>query len=364
MNNYMPTKLLTGINAIKDNKTIFNDFNKSCLIITSASSAIKSGALDDLLDVFKELGIKYEIYNGIKQNPTVASCIEAGNLANNINADYVVGIGGGSVLDAAKTACIIATNPYLTEEDVYKLNYSNKPLPLILIGTTAGTGSEVTKVSVMTTNKGIKKSIHTDDIFAKYAFSDPRYLTSMSNYIRNSTAIDALAHLTESYFDNKANDISRAYSLQGIRILFPILKLMADNKDLSLAQLEQTYNASILGGLAINITGTVFCHTLGYYFTENYKLPHGYACAIFTNDLINYEDKNHKEYTDEFFKAINIKKEEFKELVNKLLPPLEFKLSDQEIEKMLPRYDNNNSVKNTYGNMNVNDIKTILEKLK
>ncbi|MBQ2509642.1 MAG: hypothetical protein II529_02340, partial [Erysipelotrichaceae bacterium] len=105
-------------------------------------------------------------------------------------------------------------------------------------------------------------------------------------------------------------------------------------------------------------------HTLGYYFTENYHLPHGIACAIFTNDLLDYEMENHPEYTSAFFDSLNIGFEELKRTVASLLPPREFTLSDEEIEAMLPRYTGNKSVKNTYGTMDENDIKKILEKMK
>ena len=363
MKNYMPTRIFTGVGILQKHKEVFPRLGNRCLIITSAHSGRASGALDDLSAIMDEYHIEWSLYDQIKENPTVVSCIEAGVKAHEMNADFIIGVGGGSVMDAAKTAAVVASNPELTEEDIYKQNWKNKPKPLILIGTTAGTGSEVTYVSVMTNAKGMKKSIHNDDLYSLYAFGDPDYTRSLSDRVRISTAIDALAHLLESYFNNNANSISRAYSLEGVRLLYPKLKKLAEKEALTIEDLETIYDASILGGLAINITGTVFCHTLGYYFTEHYHLPHGFACALFTNDLLDYEEANQKQYTEEFFDTLQIDKEEMKQTVSELLPDFNIHMPDEEIESILPRYENNNSVRNTYGHMNIDDIKNVLRKL-
>ena len=364
MKHYMPTRILTGIGILQQNKDVFEKLGKKVLIITSPHAGKASGALDDLEAILKEDESSHDIFNGIQENPTVVSCIEAGLQANQMKPDYIIGVGGGSVLDAAKTAAVVAANPELNEEAIYALKWTKKPLPFILVGTTAGTGSEVTYVSVMTTEKGMKKSIHHDDLYALYAFGDPRYTASMPEKVRISTAIDALAHLMESYFSNKSNEISKAFSLRGINLLYPKLLKLKNKEDLDMDDLTALYEASILGGLAINITGTVFCHTLGYYFTEHYHLPHGFACALFSNDLIDYELKNHKDYADQFFQSLQIDAQELKEVISALVPDFDIHMSDEEITTLLPRYENNNSVKNTYGQMNIEDIKKVLSKFR
>ena len=364
MKHYMPTRILTGIGILQQNKDVFNKLGKKVLIITSPHAGKASGALDDLKAILKEDGSSHDIFNGIQENPTVVSCIEAGLQANQMKADYIIGVGGGSVLDAAKTAAVVAANPELNEDAIYALHWEKNPLPLILVGTTAGTGSEVTYVSVMTNANGMKKSIHHDDLYALYAFGDPRYTASMPEKVRISTAIDALAHLLESYFSNKSNEISKAFSLRGINLLYPKLLKLKNKENLDMDDLTALYEASILGGLAINITGTVFCHTLGYYFTEHYHLPHGFACALFSNDLIDYELSNHSDYAKDFFAALQIKAQDLKEVIAALVPDFDIHMSEAEITALLPRYENNNSVKNTYGQMNIEDIKKVLSKFR
>ena len=363
MNYYMPTKLYIEKNALINHKDEFK-LGKKCLIVTGKSSAKKSGALNDVIDILNEKEISYDIFDEIVANPTMASCLKAGKLAEKEGADFVIGIGGGSALDASKVIAMVARNKDISKQEVYDLKWNNKALPLILIGTTAGTGSEVTKVAVITdeeTNR--KKSGHHDDYYAKVSFGDPSYTMSLSKETTLSTGIDALAHLVESYFSNKANEISRAYSIEGVKVLLkPLTFLSNNNEELSYEQREQLYIGSILGGLAINVTGTTFAHTLGYYLTENYNKPHGIACAIFMQDLIDFVSKDNKDYAKEFFKNINISKDEYMDLIKRLLPINDIKMSKEEIDSIMPRYKNNNSVNNTKGHIDIDDIRNILEK--
>ena len=130
MKHYMPTRILTGIGILQQNKDVFEKLGKKVLIITSPHAGKASGALDDLEAILKENGSSYDIFNGIQENPTVVSCIEAGLQANQMKADYIIGVGGGSVLDAAKTAAVVAANPELNEDAIYALHWEKKPLPL------------------------------------------------------------------------------------------------------------------------------------------------------------------------------------------------------------------------------------------
>ena len=94
LNFYMPTKIITGKDCIKNNKDVFSQFGKNCLIVTGKTSAKKCGALDDVTNILEELNIKYDIFNGIEQNPTYASCLDAALLAKKMNAEFIIGIGG------------------------------------------------------------------------------------------------------------------------------------------------------------------------------------------------------------------------------------------------------------------------------
>ncbi|MBQ5444055.1 MAG: hypothetical protein IIU29_02605, partial [Erysipelotrichaceae bacterium] len=91
--------------------------------------------------------------------------------------------------------------------------------------------------------------------------------------------------------------------------------------------------------------------------------PHGFACALFTNDLLDYEEEHHKEYSDAFYKTLAIDKDELKKTIAALVPDFGIRMSEEEIISILPRYENNSSVKNTYGEMKITDIEKVLRKL-
>ena len=349
-------KVLYGKGIVKDNKDLINETGNKFLIVTGKSSARLSGALDDVLDVIGDK--EYVIYDGISENPKVESLLEASKLLGDV--DCVIGIGGGSVLDAAKVITCLKTNKAESEEELYTQKWGNKGLPLFLIGTTAGTGSEVTKVAVLSKANGRKSSIHHDMFYGTYALCDPRYTYSQPEKVAISTAVDALTHCNESYFSNKANDKSRGYALKGITYLLPGLRKIREGLTDELK--DDLYLGSLYGGLAIDITGTTFAHNVGYYFTENYHVPHGYACAIFQEDLFDFESKNNSEYTREFFNKINMDQEEYVKLINSLIPDYQISIDEETLKQILPRWEDNGSVKNTFGHMSVDDIEKILRK--
>ena len=172
-NIYMPARCIVGRGCVEQSGGIFVSAGKRCLIVTGRSSARLSGALGDAEKALQGAGISYDIFDGIGANPLVSACCAAGKRARDIGAEFILGIGGGSVLDASKAIAIYAADPSLAPMDIYKREYSGTPLPVLLIGTTAGTGSEVTGVAVLTNDEtGAKKSISGADCYAAVSFCD------------------------------------------------------------------------------------------------------------------------------------------------------------------------------------------------
>jgi hypothetical protein len=149
-------------------------------LVTGGNSARASGALADAIRALDAQGIGYAVFDGIGPNPLISACHRAGETARDCGAEFLIGIGGGSPLDATKAVAIYAANADLTAEAIYKREYEHPPLPVVLIGTTAGTGSEVTSVAVLTDDaSGRKKSILGPDCYASLVFADPEYTHSV-----------------------------------------------------------------------------------------------------------------------------------------------------------------------------------------
>ena len=359
---YMPVRVFTGRGCIAAHGELFQKLGCRCLIVTGAGSAKKCGALDEVLSVLQSAKTEVMIYDGITPNPLLASALEAGRKANAFGAEYIIGIGGGSALDAAKAAAIAAADPAVDEEKFYAKDWGAAPLPIVLIGTTAGTGSEVTNVSVVTDSHGRKHSIHDDRLYAAAAFGDPAFMMNIPRSVTLSTGVDVLAHCTESYFSRKANEISRAFAVRGIRRSSAPLKKAADGEALTYDDREALYEASILGGLAICVTGTSFPHNVGYYFTENYGIPHGFACAMFLPELLQHCAAAAPELSEAFYAAIGMTQAENTALVRSTLPEAAFALTEEEVASALPRWENNSSVKNTIGDVTPEQIRKILNR--
>ncbi len=365
MNVFMPTRVITGKGCVVANADEFAKLGKKCLIMTGRNSAKACGALDDVLEALAKNDIEYVIYDQIGQNPLLTNCMEAGVLAEAENCDFIVGIGGGSPLDAAKCAAVFAANPEMDREGLYSLKWHMDPIPIIAVGTTAGTGSEVTKVSVITVPEGLKKSFHSEKVFPVVSFGDPAYTMTLSDVFTKSTAIDALAHCVESYFSRYANEISQAYAVQGVRILMDQFKAMiaVPDKELTFEDREALYNASIYGGLAINVTGTCAPHTMGYLLTENYNVPHGAACAAFMPAFLAYNREIMPALCDTFYGAIGVSEEEFEAIVKAVCPVFPVEMTAEDVVAAHPRWVGNGSMAKGWGDFNAELADKILTDL-
>ncbi|MBR5479137.1 MAG: iron-containing alcohol dehydrogenase [Clostridia bacterium] len=302
MNNiayYNPTKVISGEGCVKNFQN-FRDFGKSALIVCSHSAARISGALDDVRLLLNNAKISFEIFDKIEQNPFVETCYEAGALAREIKADFIIGIGGGSPLDAAKAVAVFAMYPDYEPEDIFKVEFT-KALPVIAIGTTAGTGSEVTQYSILTVRSiENKKSVASPLLFPKIAFLDPVYTHTLPFESTIATAIDALCHAIEGYFSLKADEVSDALAEKAIEIVGRgLISLTRGKLDTDLRQ--SLLYGSTIAGMVIAQTGTGFVHAAGYPLTYFDGIPHGTANSYFIADFLEYmslarEDKEKKIY--------------------------------------------------------------------
>lgn len=351
LNSFMPVKLITGADCVRASAKELAKLGHRCLIVTGKKSARVSGALQDVTDTLDLNGQIWLLYDEIGPNPKLTDCMAAAEKAIAAGADFILGIGGGSALDAAKCIAVLAANPGLTQSQLYAFDWANAPLKIVAVGTTAGTGSEVTKVSVITTPEGKKKSFHNEAIFPALSLGDPRYTMSMSPAITRSTMIDVLAHCAESFFSRAANHISRCFAVEGIRLLLPVFRMMAENgcENLDYETREKLYCASIYGGLAINVTGTCFPHTMGYLLTETFGIPHGTACAVFQKDFYEYNKAVAPELAAEYLERICCNEEAYFSLIEKLTPSCEITMCESLIADSHSRWVNNSSMAKCQG---------------
>lgn len=343
-NIHLPINVISGDGAIEKNSGLLAQFGRCCLIVTGGKSAVLSGALGDIENALKKENINYAIYNKIGPNPRLDHCFEAAEQARSIKADFIVGIGGGSPLDAAKAVAVYASNPQLSMDEIYTSTQRNRALPLVLVGTTAGTGSEVGRVSVLTHPvTGRKKSISPIDCFPTLTFADPRYTHSMPFDITVSTALDAMAHVLEGYMGVKCTDIPTLFGEKAIDLIWKGLLFLYENRKEKLIPDEDLrevlYYGSLYAGITLAYCGTAFPHPLGYILTENYGTPHGKACTAFMDTFIDRAAIHTPEKLEKALLIMKTDKNTFKNVITELTDINGITMTKEEINNYCERFN-------------------------
>ncbi len=275
---YFPTKVFFGAYAVVENAAAFGPLGKRALIVTGrGGSARRTGALDDLLRVLTQTSIKWEIFDQVEANPSIETARKGARQARIRQADFIIGIGGGSPLDAAKAIAVLTANE-VSDEELFTRKFE-RVLPIVAIPTTAGTGSEVTPYSILTNPATeAKQRILSPRIIPQLACLDPRYTMELPARVTWDTAIDAYSHNLESFLCTKATPFTDLLAREGMRILGAELKNLAEgDTTLTWKNRSNLLYGSLLGGLAISITGTTIPHSLGFNLTYYKNIPHGRA---------------------------------------------------------------------------------------
>lgn len=292
INYYMPTKLYFGRDSLKNNSSTLKSLGEKALIITGKSSSKKNGSLDELEQELNANNINYVIFDKVEENPSLETILNGAELGKSYKVDFLIGLGGGSPIDAAKAMGIYINNPHLSDDDIFKYQ-GLESLPIVAIPTTSGTGTEVTQYSIITVHKEKTKKNFGQTVFPKIAFVDPKYTFNTPVEITKNTAIDAFTHLAEGYLNTNSTIISESLAEKGFTLFGESLDDLLRGS-ISENTREKLMMASTIAGMVIAQTGTSLPHGLGYALTYNKGLPHGIANGILFAEYLKsfkYTDK-------------------------------------------------------------------------
>lgn len=339
----IPTQIYFARNAISNNSDIFGNY-KRAFIVTGKHSGRLSGALDDVIQALTKNQVEYYLFEGIENNPDVVQCHNVGKLARDFKADVIIGIGGGSPLDASKAIAVFAAND-ITCERLFQYGYDNGVLPIIAVPTTSGTGSEVTPWSVMTRHdRQTKLSFGGSLTFPRYAFLDPKYTDALPDRITLDTAMDAFTHCFESIISLKATPITDALNIHALKLFSKCMDAI-DRYDFSSIR-DELMLVSMLGGITISQTGTTIMHAMGYPLTYFHGIPHGaansYVLPVYLNTLREFRSDR----LDVALDALNMNMAELTEFALRHYS-FNIELSDSMIEKYSYQTSLQGSAKNT-----------------
>ena len=276
----MPTQIYFGEDVVIKNKEMLCGMGKSALIITGRSSAKRNGAYDDIIKALSESKIDYLLFEEVEENPSLETIEKGSQIGKENQVDFVIGIGGGSPMDAAKAIAVFIKNPEVNIDNIFS-GEKLEGIPVVAVATTSGTGSEVTQYSIVTSNKEKTKKNLGQSIFPKVAFLDPRYTFDLPYHITVNTSIDAFTHLVEGYLNSNSNYMSDIYGEKGFELFKSCFQKLVNN-ELDHEFRTDVMLASTLAGVQIAQNGTSLPHGMGYPLTYFKGMPHGLANGILT----------------------------------------------------------------------------------
>ncbi|MFQ5867288.1 MAG: iron-containing alcohol dehydrogenase [bacterium] len=285
---YSPTRIIFGEGTLKRVGEEVGKFGQRALIVTGKSSSKKSGSLEEVINSLTSNNLRVEVFNKVEPDPSIETVEEGAKVAKECGVDVVIGLGGGSPMDAAKGIALLMTNKgelinYFGADKV-----KEPALPIFAIPTTAGTGSEVTKYAVITDRKKMLKQIISSPLISpKLAILDPLLTLSMPASLTANTGMDALSHAIEGYVSTQANPVGDILALKSIALIAEALPGAISQPE-NLKIREKMLFASMLAGMVISSAGAGIIHGMGYSISLFYGAPHGLANALLMPEVMEF----------------------------------------------------------------------------
>lgn len=264
------------------------ELNAERVLLVSDPGLHRAGLLDAPLQALRDSGLQVTLYSDVQADPPAASVQEAVDAARACRAQAVIGLGGGSSLDTAKLVALLCGQEQRLE-DIYGINLAKGPrLPLIQVPTTAGTGSEVTAVAIVTTPSHEKKGVVSPLLYPDIALLDARLTVGLPPAVSAMTGIDAMVHAIEAYTSaHKKNVLSDGLAVQALKLLAANMdRVLAEPGDLSAR--SDMLVGSMLAGMAFANAPVAAVHALAYPLGGHFHVPHGLSNALVLVPVLNF----------------------------------------------------------------------------
>lgn len=301
---YMPTRIISGRGCVKEKAAKIKALGNRALIVTYPVSRT-NGSLDDVIAAIESQGMSHLLFDNCRENPSWQLIRDLGKQAYASGCDVVIGIGGGSAIDAAKAAAILCAND-IPIETLYSGKYPNPPLPIVTVPTTAGTGAEVTFNGVLAMEgEKNKKSFGDERLCPKLAFLDAAYTQSVPLRIARETAVDALTHAVEGYLSAKSTPFGKLFCEECFRI-FALCYDALVSGELTFVQREMLQYAATMSGIIIVQERTLAPHAMSYALTCVKGAPHGRATGVLTAAFVEHCKSGVPERVNKLLNLLNL----------------------------------------------------------
>jgi alcohol dehydrogenase class IV len=282
----MPKRVFYGENALADAKDTIGAFGKKALIVTDPVM-VKLGNVKLVTDLLDLNGQKYAVYDQITGEPT-DKMVEAGlEIYNGEGCEFLIGIGGGSPIDAMKAIGVVAAGEGKIDDYMGKRIRVRTPR-MVAVPTTSGTGSEATQFTIITnTEKDIKMLLAGSGVLPDLAIDDPTFTLTAPKSVTAATGIDALCHAAEAYTSRKAQPLTDGFALSAIKKIFKYLPVCYNDGSNVEARAQMSI-ASFEAGVAFNNSSVTIIHGMSRPIGALFHVPHGISNAMLMSKCFNY----------------------------------------------------------------------------
>lgn len=293
----VPGDIVFGENALEYLSTLEG---KRATLVTGGSSMKKFGFLDEAQKQLEKAGMEVSIVDGVEPNPSIETSIRGGKEMAEFKPDWIVAIGGGSALDAAKVMWVYYEYPDTKFEDLVagKFPKLRTKAKLIEIPSTSGTASEITAFTVITdTETHIKYPLVSNEITPDIAILDPALPATMPPHITANTGMDVITHSIEAYVSTNATSYTDPLAMESIKLVNDsLVSAYKDGKNIKAR--EAMHNASALAGMAFTNASLGIVHSLAHKIGGEFDLTHGLVNAILLPYVIEYNRKSTDKYDE------------------------------------------------------------------
>lgn len=282
----IPNHTVVGTNVLGEAAPLLKKMGNKAFIVTGRHVAV-SDMMKQLTALLDENGIGCVIFDGITGEPTDTMIENGVEMLKSSGCDFIIGIGGGSPLDSAKAIAAMAVNEG-SIADYNGKEITGEILPLTAIPTTAGTGSEATKFTVITdSEKGIKMLLKGDVLVPKLAIVDSSFTVGAPKSVTSATGLDALTHAVEAYTSRKAFSMTDTLAVSAVKRIMKYLPIAYREPDNSLAR-EQMSIAALEAGICINNSSVTIVHGMSRPIGALFHVPHGMSNAMLLKGCLSF----------------------------------------------------------------------------
>jgi len=296
----MPTQIRFGKGRINELKEIIPSYGKKCLIVSRPFNGSLKKLYEKINKILEDIGVSTFVYDGIVPNPTIDGVNEGVKIASENNIDFVLGVGGGSVMDSAKLIAFLKNKDSKINWNEVTKKYNNpfkiseKPtnaVPFIAISTTSGSGSHCTQAAVVSDlEKKEKITVFHSGLFPSVAIVDPELMLTVPSKVSSATGFDVFAHAFESYLGNLTSPLTEKMSFEAINLVFEYLpKVINDPENINYR--SKMAWADTLAGMCLSNGGADLPHPLGEIIGGICpRISHGETLAIVYPEFLNYKE--------------------------------------------------------------------------